>query len=235
MINVWNAYNALITYAWSRSASLIYNGERDGLGFRDTVQDMLGNLTRYGNSFGKSDRMRARWVQSSGLKIKDARKEPVEYLWFVGDYASYDPRCEEITRKTAQIFAKACGNDEAWSCGDLGFMYASALIDGKEDRPKAAELYRKACEGGYAVACGNLGAAHQDGNGVPKDAAKAAELYRKGCEGGAAGACLGLGELYRDGAGGLAKDVAKGKELTKRACDLGSDRACKAMKAKWYE
>ncbi len=42
MINVWNAYNALITYAWSRSASLIYNGERDGLGFRDTVQDFLG-------------------------------------------------------------------------------------------------------------------------------------------------------------------------------------------------
>jgi len=44
MVNVWNAYNALITYAWSRSASLVYNGERDGLGFRDTVQDMLGAL-----------------------------------------------------------------------------------------------------------------------------------------------------------------------------------------------
>jgi len=44
MINVWNAYNTLITFAWSRSASLIYNGERDGLGFRDTVQDMLGAI-----------------------------------------------------------------------------------------------------------------------------------------------------------------------------------------------
>jgi N,N'-diacetylchitobiose phosphorylase len=42
MVNVWNAYNALVTYAWSRHASLIYNGERDGLGFRDTVQDLLG-------------------------------------------------------------------------------------------------------------------------------------------------------------------------------------------------
>jgi cellobiose phosphorylase len=42
MVNVWNAYNALVTYAWSRHASLIYNGERDGLGFRDTVQDFLG-------------------------------------------------------------------------------------------------------------------------------------------------------------------------------------------------
>lgn len=42
MFNTWNPYNNLITYAWSRSASLIYSGERDGLGYRDTVQDMLG-------------------------------------------------------------------------------------------------------------------------------------------------------------------------------------------------
>jgi cellobiose phosphorylase len=42
MINVWNAYNCLITYAWSRAASLVYSGERDGLGYRDTVQDLLG-------------------------------------------------------------------------------------------------------------------------------------------------------------------------------------------------
>jgi cellobiose phosphorylase len=42
MINVWNPYNCLITFAWSRAASLTYNGERDGLGFRDSVQDVLG-------------------------------------------------------------------------------------------------------------------------------------------------------------------------------------------------
>ena len=41
-INVWGLYNSLITFAWSRAASLVYNGERDGLGFRDTVQDILG-------------------------------------------------------------------------------------------------------------------------------------------------------------------------------------------------
>jgi N,N'-diacetylchitobiose phosphorylase len=41
-INVWGLYNCLIAYAWSRSASLIYSGERDGLGFRDSVQDVLG-------------------------------------------------------------------------------------------------------------------------------------------------------------------------------------------------
>jgi N,N'-diacetylchitobiose phosphorylase len=44
MLAVWNPYNCLMTYAWSRAASLIYAGERDGLGYRDTVQDMLGVL-----------------------------------------------------------------------------------------------------------------------------------------------------------------------------------------------
>jgi N,N'-diacetylchitobiose phosphorylase len=42
-INTWGIYNCLITYAWSRAASLIYTGiDRDGLGYRDTVQDLLG-------------------------------------------------------------------------------------------------------------------------------------------------------------------------------------------------
>ncbi len=44
MVNIWNPYNCLITYAWSRAASLVYAGERDGLGYRDTVQDLLGVL-----------------------------------------------------------------------------------------------------------------------------------------------------------------------------------------------
>jgi cellobiose phosphorylase len=42
MLAMWSPFNCLITYAWSRAASLIYAGERDGLGYRDTVQDMLG-------------------------------------------------------------------------------------------------------------------------------------------------------------------------------------------------
>ncbi|HQT92858.1 MAG TPA: N,N'-diacetylchitobiose phosphorylase, partial [Candidatus Kryptobacter bacterium] len=42
-VNTWGIYNSLITYAWSRSASLIYSGiDRDGLGYRDTMQDFLG-------------------------------------------------------------------------------------------------------------------------------------------------------------------------------------------------
>jgi N,N'-diacetylchitobiose phosphorylase len=44
MVNVWNAYNCLMTFTWSRAASLVYSGERDGLAYRDTVQDFLGVL-----------------------------------------------------------------------------------------------------------------------------------------------------------------------------------------------
>lgn len=42
MVNVWNAYQCFITSIWSRAASLIYCGERNGYGYRDTVQDIQG-------------------------------------------------------------------------------------------------------------------------------------------------------------------------------------------------
>ncbi len=42
MINIWNAYNSFITFTWSRAASFIYCGLRNGYGYRDTVQDIQG-------------------------------------------------------------------------------------------------------------------------------------------------------------------------------------------------
>ena len=71
------------------------------------LQGALENLGRYGNSFGQSERMRARWTQPIQPPIKDARREPVEYLWFVGDYASYSPTLTDVTVKTAEVFRKA--------------------------------------------------------------------------------------------------------------------------------
>jgi Fe-S oxidoreductase/nitrate reductase gamma subunit len=74
----------------------------------DTVlQDALMHFTRYGNSFGKSDRARAKWTKELDFKIPDARKKETEYLWFVGDYASYDPGVQDITRQTANVLRKA--------------------------------------------------------------------------------------------------------------------------------
>jgi Fe-S oxidoreductase/nitrate reductase gamma subunit len=77
---------------------LVDEGEVDPL-----LQETLNNLGRYGNSFGQSERMRARWSQTHPTKIKDARREPVEYLWFVGDYASYNSSASLATKMTAEV------------------------------------------------------------------------------------------------------------------------------------
>ena len=78
---------------------LVNQGEMDGL-----LQETLGKMARYGNSFGQSERNRARWTQGLTTPVKDARKEAVDYLWFVGDYASYSAASADITRITAEVF-----------------------------------------------------------------------------------------------------------------------------------
>ncbi len=81
---------------------LVYEGQID-----TRLQDALDKLGRYGNSFGQSERARARWTQSVQPSIKDASKEPVETLWFVGDYASYNAGLTDITYMTAEVFHRA--------------------------------------------------------------------------------------------------------------------------------
>ncbi|HPD31828.1 MAG TPA: heterodisulfide reductase-related iron-sulfur binding cluster [Phycisphaerae bacterium] len=67
----------------------------------------LSNLRRYGNSFGKSDKQRAKWTTGLDFKIKDIRKQPARTLWFVGDYASYNPALTEATMAAARVFQRA--------------------------------------------------------------------------------------------------------------------------------
>ncbi len=42
MVNIWNAYQCMVTFNMSRSASLFESGIGRGLGFRDSNQDLLG-------------------------------------------------------------------------------------------------------------------------------------------------------------------------------------------------
>ena len=42
MVNVWNAYQCMVTFNMSRSASLFESGIGRGMGFRDSNQDLLG-------------------------------------------------------------------------------------------------------------------------------------------------------------------------------------------------
>jgi Fe-S oxidoreductase/nitrate reductase gamma subunit len=90
------------------------------------LQDALANLGRYGNSFGQSDRMRAKWTMGLQPAVKDARREPVEYLWFVGDYASYNATLTEVTRQTAEVFQKIGL--------DFGILYDSERNAGNDIR-----------------------------------------------------------------------------------------------------
>jgi Fe-S oxidoreductase/nitrate reductase gamma subunit len=90
------------------------------------LQDALANLGRYGNSFGQSERMRAKWTMGLQPVVRDARREPVEYLWFVGDYASYNATLTDITRKTAEVFQKIGL--------DFGILYDSERNAGNDIR-----------------------------------------------------------------------------------------------------
>ena len=90
------------------------------------LQGALVNLGEYGNSFGQSPKTRSKWTQKLSFKLKDARKEPVEYLWFVGDFASFDPRLQEITRIVAEVLNKA-GTD-------FGILYDGEKNSGNDVR-----------------------------------------------------------------------------------------------------
>lgn len=90
------------------------------------LQDALTAFQRYGNSFGQSARKRPEWSKPLGFKLKDARKEEVEYLWFVGDYASYDQRAQGITRAIAEVLHRAGV--------DVGLLYEKEQNAGNDVR-----------------------------------------------------------------------------------------------------
>jgi Fe-S oxidoreductase len=101
--------------------SLVEAGDMD-----PTLQTALQNLAGQGNSFGKSARMRARWTKPLDERIKDARKEPVKYLWYVGDYASYDERLAENSRLLAALLTRAGV--------DFGILYEDEWNSGNDVR-----------------------------------------------------------------------------------------------------
>ena len=118
---------------------LVNEGEVDAL-----LQKTLANLGRYGNSFGQSERMRAKWTQPIQPAIKDARKEAIEYLWVVGDYASYHVMFSDITRKTAQVFQKVDL--------DFGILYDAERNAGNDIRRAGEEgLYESLAEKNIAA------------------------------------------------------------------------------------
>jgi Fe-S oxidoreductase len=85
--------------------ALVERGEMDG-----QLQQTLETIYTSGNSFGESKRKRARWARGLDFDVKDARKERADILWFVGDYASFDPRNQRASQALARIL-RAAGVD----------------------------------------------------------------------------------------------------------------------------
>jgi len=100
---------------------LVEEGEMD-----PQLRKTLQTIHKTGNSFGESRRKRAAWTKTLGFPVKDARKEAVDVLWFVGDYASFDPRSQQVTRALARVFHDAGL--------DFGILYEGESNSGNDVR-----------------------------------------------------------------------------------------------------
>jgi Fe-S oxidoreductase len=115
--------------------ALVEQGDMDG-----QLQQTLETIYTTGNSFGEAKRKRGRWARDVPFEVKDARKTPVEYLWFVGDYASFDPRNQKITQALARILHR--------SGVDFGILYDDERTAGNDVRRAGEEgLYADLAEG----------------------------------------------------------------------------------------
>ncbi len=101
--------------------ALVEEGEMD-----PAVQTALQNIQKKGNSIGENKRKRAAWSKKLDFEIKDARKQPVDVLWFVGDYASFDPRYQKV----AQTFARILNASGV----DFGILYEGEMTAGNDVR-----------------------------------------------------------------------------------------------------
>ena len=84
-----------------------------------------------GNSFGEARRRRGRWSDELDFEVTDARKRPVDVLWFVGDYASFDPRSQRVTRALARLLHRAGV--------DFGILYDGERNSGNDVRRAGEE------------------------------------------------------------------------------------------------
>jgi len=81
---------------------LVERGDMDPL-----LQGTLDTISNVGNSFAEPARKRSAWTEELDFKVKDIRKEPAKNLWFVGDYASFDPRNQKVSQTFARLLKQA--------------------------------------------------------------------------------------------------------------------------------
>ncbi|MGC9469438.1 MAG: GH36-type glycosyl hydrolase domain-containing protein [Anaerolineae bacterium] len=93
MVNVWNAYQCMVTFNMSRSASFFESGIGRGLGFRDSNQDLLGFVHQV------PERARERTLDLAATQLEDG-----------GAYHQYQP----LTKRGNDAVGSGFNDDPLW-------------------------------------------------------------------------------------------------------------------------
>jgi Fe-S oxidoreductase/nitrate reductase gamma subunit len=90
------------------------------------LKTTLDAIASSGNSFGEPARKRAAWTKELDFRIKDIRREAADFLWFVGDQASFDPKNQQVSRTVARLLKAARV--------DFGLLYEAEKTAGNDVR-----------------------------------------------------------------------------------------------------
>ncbi|WP_075937505.1 (Fe-S)-binding protein [Halosegnis longus] len=97
-----------------------------------SLQEVFQNVMQKGNTFGNSQRTRGDWTEDVDVDVPDAREQEVDYLWYVGDYPSYDDRNKKIAHSLARIFDAADVS--------FGILFDDEKYDGNDIRRVGEEF-----------------------------------------------------------------------------------------------
>jgi len=93
MVNIWNQYQCMVTFCFSRSASFFESGIGRGMGFRDSNQDLIGFVHQI------PERARERIIDIASTQFPDG-----------GCYHQYQPLTKEGNNEIGQGF----NDDPMW-------------------------------------------------------------------------------------------------------------------------
>jgi cellobiose phosphorylase len=133
MVNIWNAYQTMITFNMSRSASYFESGIGRGMGFRDSTQDLLGFVHLI------PERARERILDLAATQLETG-----------GAYHQYQP----LTKRGNNDVGSGFNDDPLWlvlavtayikETGDFGILEEQAPYDNQpgSEQPLHEHLQR---------------------------------------------------------------------------------------------